>query len=439
MEAAEVNRAEACFPTPSSSDSLNILQRAKRAIGIPLPRIPNYVWCVAFTAIGGFLFGFDTGSIGPVTTMHTFQAQFAPDVEKGISPTVQGLIVSSILITASLASVASGPLSDRISRTRTISLGAAVFAVGSAIACSASALPQLFVGRCIAGVGEGLFLSVVTVYAIEVAPASTRGRMGTAVQLFITIGLASGASSFQSSERLYAHILVLGYFVCYGTSRLPSSLSWRFPLGMQAVVAMVLCIGSPFLPHSPRWLRHVGRDAEADASWIKLGVSGAEAEKSEESTERTTARRDGVWKETQQLWKKNIRGRTALGVFLMGMQQASGIDGVLYVSLTIFPNAYFPVEMLISFTVCPALVHTSGSIGTASIFHRFRRDRSCQCRMHNCRAIFRGYMYVLCDLFCHRNSPSVRESSCIDDQRWLRHCCLHADHRLYLRIWSVGH
>lgn len=99
-----------------------------------------YTWCTIFTALGrppsfynfyhmfnqvqgGFLFGFDTGnhnfnmiwhipsyyfagSIGPVTVMHQFKMAFGP-----ISPVLQGLIVSSILLTASIASLFAGPIS----------------------------------------------------------------------------------------------------------------------------------------------------------------------------------------------------------------------------------------------------------------------------------------------------------------------------------------
>ncbi|KAL4249825.1 major facilitator superfamily protein [Abortiporus biennis] len=313
-----------CFPTPSKSLYQRLRNTVSKVTLSARIEVPNYVWCAIYTAIGGFLFGFDTGSIGPITIMPKFQEQFAEHHTGTISPTVQGLLVSSILLTASLASLISGPLSDRISRVRTISLGAIVFSAGSAIACSANTLVQMFIGRCIAGIGEGLFLSAITVYAIEISPASSRGRLGSIVQLLITIGIATG------------------YFVCYGTSRINSSLSWRFPLGMQAVVSSILAVGSPFLPHSPRWLRHVGRGAEADATWLKLGVSAADAEKSEENAQRAETvsnKRESWWKEAQQLWKKDIRKRTSLGVFLMAMQNASGIDGVLYYAPVLFQQA----------------------------------------------------------------------------------------------------
>lgn len=108
------------------------------------------------------------------------------------SPTIQGLVVSSILITASLSSLAAGPLADRFSRTRTASLGGAIFCVGSILAAAASSLAMLFVGRCIAGVGEGLFLSSAMVYLLEIAPTNLRGRLSCTQQLFVTLGLAGG-------------------------------------------------------------------------------------------------------------------------------------------------------------------------------------------------------------------------------------------------------
>lgn len=86
------------------------------------------------------------------------------------------------------------------------------------------------------------------------------------------------------------------------------------------------------MPHSPRWLHHVGRHEQARSAWEKLGVSAADIEKTEQATQREDVTRGTFWSESKQMWRKGIRSRTALGVFLSAMQQASGIDGVLYVS-----------------------------------------------------------------------------------------------------------
>lgn len=73
-----------------------------------------------------------------------------------------------------------------------MAIGGAVFAAGSAIAASSSTLAQLLVGRCLAGAGEGLFLSTITVYTCEIAPTAIRGTLACTIQLFVTIGIASG-------------------------------------------------------------------------------------------------------------------------------------------------------------------------------------------------------------------------------------------------------
>lgn len=194
MDSHQVHCTTSISRFPGSSRSIWSVLSGLRPRS-PRIHIPHYVWCTIGTSLGGFLWGFDTGSIGPITIMPHFQAKFGDKATGVISPTVQGLIVSCILITASLSSILSGQLSDRISRIRTISLGGVVFAIGSAIGCSAESLAQMFVGRCLAGVGQGLFLSAITVYAVEIAPASSRGRLGNIVQLFIASGIAIGQST----------------------------------------------------------------------------------------------------------------------------------------------------------------------------------------------------------------------------------------------------
>ncbi|KAJ6515287.1 general substrate transporter [Mycena sanguinolenta] len=297
----------------SANSTAPLLRAYKRS------RIPAYVWPTLFTAFGGFLWGFDTGSIGPIIVMPQFEDQFGH-----VSATVQGLLVSSMIATAASSAVFSGALSDRISRTYTISLGAFVFSVGCAIACSAMALPQLFVGRCIAGFGEGIFISSITVYVMEISPTSKRGRTMTVVQLFNTLGVA------------------LGYFTCFGTVRLSGSFSWRLPLVLQAIVAIILAIGPAFFPHSPHWLLSVGRPAEAEVATLKLGLQLAEIRKEDETAGTGPAAavaKQTIKQQAKELWAKDVRFRTFFGLFLMGMQQACGIDAVLYYAPVLFQQA----------------------------------------------------------------------------------------------------
>ncbi|KAJ5414733.1 hypothetical protein N7509_001360 [Penicillium cosmopolitanum] len=281
-----------------------------------LQKPPPYILACMLSSANGLLFGMDTGVIGPVTDMKDFKSQFGGSQ----NATIHGLIVSSILIPAALSSFFAGYVADKLGRPKGISIGVFIFGVGAAIEAAATSLGMFIGGRVIEGLGEGLFLGNLVVYICEISPTSTRGPLTTGPQLLITLGL------------------VVGYFTCYGTSNIASSLSWRTPWIILASLSMILSACSlMFLPPSPRWLTLHGHQDEADAAWDMLGVSHAEREKVElqVAVEEVPADNDEPEnKKTHKLFEifqKDVRGRTALAVFLMGVQQLSGIDGVLYV------------------------------------------------------------------------------------------------------------
>ena len=117
-----------------------------------------------------------------------------------------------------------------------------------------------------------------------------------------------------------------------------------------------------WLVPSPRWLAVRGRQSEASAAWDVLGVGRAEREKAEIALAATGAethnlveltsatRQQGVDSDTRNasltnkhsffdVFAKDVRSRTALAAFLFGMQQLSGIDGILYVSIIQFDES----------------------------------------------------------------------------------------------------
>jgi hypothetical protein len=96
-------------------------------------------------------------------------------------------------------------------------------------------------------------------------------------------------------------------------------------------LAFFFTISTLILPESPRWLSQSGKHQEATSTWEKLGVLATEREKHEEDASRNSPKHV-EWKDILAIFHRNAWKQTAIGVFLMGMQQASGIDGVLYVS-----------------------------------------------------------------------------------------------------------
>ncbi|KIK60407.1 hypothetical protein GYMLUDRAFT_606813 [Collybiopsis luxurians FD-317 M1] len=279
------------------------------------------VWrAAAFASLGAFMFGFDTGSIGSITVMDQF-------INSGfkLSSTLQGVVVATILVTSTLSGLYSGLLSDKISRVYTMTLGAIMFCAGSVIETVSPNLAALIVGRALAGIGEGFFLPIMAVYCVEISPAASRGRVTSIIQVAVTIGVACG------------------FFCCYGTVHLAGSFAWRTPFLLQASLALVYAIGCPLLlPLSPRWLYMKGRVAKAEEvmqSLHKLHTNANVAAAHTEEWEEVTNNTDENSARIRDIFKKDARKRTLLACFLMGMQQLSGIDGLLYYAPVLFAQA----------------------------------------------------------------------------------------------------
>ncbi|KAM0278047.1 hypothetical protein ACHAQH_005416 [Verticillium albo-atrum] len=286
---------------------------------------PLYVRASLLSSCVAMLFGLDTGSIGPVTTMPSFENTFGH-----VSPTMHGVIVSSVLIPGALTALVAGVLADRFGHVRLFSLGALIYAVGAALECAAPVLGVFVFGRLIKGVGEGLFLSNVYVQVSEMAPARKRGVMTALPQFLIVTGI------------------VAGFFICYGTARLgPSTVAWRLPLAIASALGFALSSTYFLVPPSPRWLLSKGRLDEARAIAVRLGLDEAEREALLGRTYEVAAHADAtLWDELRhtatkfrEAWSAPFRGRTAFGCFIMGMQQFSGIDGVLYYAPILFAQA----------------------------------------------------------------------------------------------------
>jgi sugar porter (SP) family MFS transporter len=120
-----------------------------------------------------------------------------------------------------------------------------------------------------------------------------------------------------------------------------SSASWRIPLGLQIVPALVLAIGIPFLPFSPRWLMAKGRESEAMAVLIKIRSSSQRdilIEYNDIKQEIALERKQSV-RSYSQLFQFPLRRRLILGISIQILQQLTGINSVMYYAPEIFKQA----------------------------------------------------------------------------------------------------
>src|SRR4051794_2647920 len=91
-----------------------------------------------FGALGGILFGYDTGVISGAIL-------FISDEFK-LTPFLEGAVVASLLLGALVGACAAGPLADRIGRRRLLLIAAVIFAVGTVVAALAPSTGVLIAG-----------------------------------------------------------------------------------------------------------------------------------------------------------------------------------------------------------------------------------------------------------------------------------------------------
>lgn len=194
----------------------------------------------------------DTGIIGPVSDMEFFRRDIAMT-----SPILRGLIMSSVLLPSAIVSNFAGSLVDAVGRPRAITFGFCIFAFGAAVQAGSIHITMFIGGRIIVGTGIGPSLSTVVVCTCEPAPPAKRGALATVSQLFSATGIMTG------------------YFICYGTIHINSSMSWRLPLALLSLLAFLFAAVCAPLPQSPRWLTLCGLHENLQSLWVRLGVRPA--------------------------------------------------------------------------------------------------------------------------------------------------------------------
>ena len=143
-----------------------------------------YTARVALTvALGGFLMGFDASVISGVVGFIETEFQ--------LSKIQLGWAVASLTLTATLAMMVAGPLSDRLGRRPVLTMAAVLFAISAVASALAPDFITLVIARMLGGFGVGAALIIAPMYIAEISPAGLRGRMVSFNQLNIVIGISA--------------------------------------------------------------------------------------------------------------------------------------------------------------------------------------------------------------------------------------------------------
>lgn len=145
--AASSSAAAAAPAAAAPSTSTGDLERAARK-QFQQDVTPGFVYVLAaFSAMGGFLFGYDTGVISG--------AMLLLKKELELSPLWQELLISSTVAAAALSALLGGFLNGLLGRRVCILLASFFFTVGGIVLSTAPGKEVLLAGRLIVGVGLG--------------------------------------------------------------------------------------------------------------------------------------------------------------------------------------------------------------------------------------------------------------------------------------------
>ncbi len=286
----------------------------------------RYAIRVALTvALGGFLMGFDASVISGVVTFI--------EPEFNLTKIELGWSVASLTLTASLAMMVSGPLSDRLGRRPVLMIAAVLFAISAV----GSALAPSFIGlvgaRMLGGLGVGAALIIAPMYIGELAPAAMRGRMVSFNQLNIVLGISAAFFTNYLILQLGQADLAWAKALRFG------DWNWRWMLGVEAVPAMFYLLALFAVPESPRWLVMNGKDGDArrvlervsDSAQAEADIVAVKASlRAERSAERTPLR---------ELFRPGMRLVLVIGVSVAVLQQVTGINAVFFYAPMIFEQS----------------------------------------------------------------------------------------------------
>jgi len=276
-------------------------------------------------ALGGFLMGFDASVISGVVKF--IEPQF------NLTKLELGWSVSSLTLTATLAMMVSGPLSDKFGRKGMLRLAAVLYAISAIGSALAPNFILLVIARMIGGFGVGASLILAPMYIAEISPPDMRGRMVSFNQLNIVIGI---------SVAFFTNYLILQFgqsSASWAKALMFDAYNWRWMLGLETLPAILYFFGLFFVPESPRWQVMKGKEAEAIKTFHKV-TSPEQTEQQVRDVKESLKSGKKVQKlPLKELFKPAMRLVLTIGIVVAILQQITGINSVFFYAPMIFEQS----------------------------------------------------------------------------------------------------
>lgn len=188
------------------------------------------------SALGGLLFGYDIGVISGAILF--IKSDFS------LSPSMEEIVVSSVLLGSLVGAAIGGVLADRIGRRRLLIITAAVFGLGA--------------------VGAALAPGTAWLMPPESLPVPQSASLRSSHRFIFRrlARLISVENWFRLNQVALTSGIVISYLIDYAFA---GSQAWRWMFAMAVIPAAAFGIGLIFIPNSPRWLVSRGHVDQARA------------------------------------------------------------------------------------------------------------------------------------------------------------------------------
>ncbi|MCO5582283.1 hypothetical protein L7F22_036175 [Adiantum nelumboides] len=320
----------------------------------------------SLAASGGLIFGYDIGISGGVTSMDDFLSKFFPNVYQKEALGADGgneycrfdsliltTFTSSLYVAGLLASFVASSVTRLYGRKPSMLLGGATFLIGTAINGAAKDVAMLIIGRILLGVGVGFANQSVPVYLSELAPAKYRGGLNIVFQLAITISI------------------ICANLITYGTRKI-TPWGWRLSLGLAAVPAAIMTIGSAMLSDTPNSMIERGEYEKGCNMLRKIrGVDDVHTEY-EDIVQASEATRQ-VEHPWRNIIQRRYRPHLVMAIMIPLFLQLTGINAIMFYAPVLLKMLGFTTEASLYSAVITGIVNVLAMIVSIVLVDRVGR------------------------------------------------------------------
>ena len=229
---------------------------------------------------------------------------------------------------------------EKLGRKKAILAGTTIMTIGAILQIASYSVPQMIVGRIVAGLGNGMNTATAPVWQGETSQIKWRGKL-------VIIEMIMNIAGYSLSN-----------WMTFAFSFVPGPASWRFPLAFQLIFVIILYAIVPWLPESPRWLISQNRDHLDSAQQIIADLEGKDINDPYVITAYTEITTTVEYEREHNVsWGQLLRGKTGdgstctirrliLGAGAQAMQQLAGINVTSYYLPTVLMQSVGLSEML---------------------------------------------------------------------------------------------